>query len=986
MKTTLRWWPQSVLCIALMGALVTEPTAESVADRPPEAVVQGELIAFPGPWSFMGRPSLILVSDEELEALAADPDRVLNLSTSLQPDHKSLRQVCERAAARGQRTLILAFDHFFAQYRPGQDHPRRLMPDMPEYIDCIARISEFAQGFGLGLEISLLSPLEIGPAFEKATGESGVWMHYRIGLRDPGSGAYSVQLWRQHRWTNNKGPIEIEPAQVRVFAFRSHRVPGTRYRAVDPNAIVEITGTAEIEEWPGVTTPNAQRIRVHGAGMTEIGELDRVMVVQTYRSPEMDYFSARALPFMQELVDRYADAGVELNGLYADEMHIQQDWRYFNHHDHGAFALRYVSDGFAREFSRRYGAEYGDFAKYLLYFAHGQEDFSPELDAKADVMYVLGADSAGVQKTALLRSRYYRLLQNGVVDLFVAAKHYAERKMGRRLEARAHATWAESPTIDYWAVGGEHLPPHQYEYTSNFVWSCTVHQAASACHDYFKWGDFLTGNGNDHAEGGWLDRNYFGLALGCSTGVLNEIPYSYAAHWGMPHPIWLRRTVVQSAFGAAGSPLWGAVQDMEHRDVEVLMLYPLDLVAADERFGSWMTQYGYANYITQEKLLERGAVRDGAVWVAGRRFTTLVALFEPFPEPALLGMMAALVQAGGRVVWSGPPPLLDAEGGDAFGSWKGVFGISSSSAPIDGRMVPGRMVAFEGSLEGVAEQVILTDLFVDRVYPVEPGMAAPIARVEGAVVGTHLTAEGGGQALYLGYRPRDDQSASLGYETSNWFGVLDRVGAYPDSGRFEGVRDNTEVISRTTDYLACRFPNGAIAIARHLKAMREDWPGGFARDAEADAAWAEAHALPSDALILDDFKVAGHRVSYSGKHGFVFRADPELGLIAFAGFSPERIAVDGREYTISDRPLSQVAWAPVPEKRRVAGGAVLQVQLHGSGLIRIPRAGLPQGLRFFAEGAKPGDRGEPIEAALVEDTYELHVPPTASGRWIYGCP
>src|SRR5690606_19687903 len=102
-----------------------------------------------------------------------------------------------------------------------------------------------------------------------------------------------------------------------------------------------------------------------------------------------------------------------------------------------------------------------------------------------------------------------------------------------------------------------------------------------------KWGDFLTGNGNDHAEGGWLDRNYFGLALGCSTGVLNEIPYSYAAHWGMPHPIWLRRTVVQSAFGAAGSPLWGAVQDMEHRDVEVLMLYPLDLVAADERFGSW---------------------------------------------------------------------------------------------------------------------------------------------------------------------------------------------------------------------------------------------------------------------------------------------------------------------------------------------------------------------------------------------------------------
>ena len=41
------------------------------------------------------------------------------------------------------------------------------------------------------------------------------------------------------------------------------------------------------------------------------------------------------------------------------------------------------------------------------------------------------------------------------------------------------------------------------------------------------------------------------------------------------------------------------VQDMQHRDVDVLMLYPLDLVAVEERFGSWMTQYGYANYVTR---------------------------------------------------------------------------------------------------------------------------------------------------------------------------------------------------------------------------------------------------------------------------------------------------------------------------------------------------------------------------------------------------
>ena len=84
------------------------------------------------------------------------------------------------------------------------------------------------------------------------------------------------------------------------------------------------------------------------------------------------------------------------------------------------------------------------------------------------------------------------------------------------------------------------------------------------------------------------------------------------------------------------------VQDMQHRDVDVLMLYPLDLVSAEERFGSWMTQYGYANLITAAKLLELGMVRDGAIEMCGRRFTTLVASFEPFPSADLLTLMERL--------------------------------------------------------------------------------------------------------------------------------------------------------------------------------------------------------------------------------------------------------------------------------------------------------------------------------------------------------
>ncbi|MCL4194369.1 MAG: hypothetical protein KJZ87_21715, partial [Thermoguttaceae bacterium] len=49
--------------------------------RPPEAVHRGDLAAYPGPWAFaIPRASIIFVSDAELETLATDPDKVLDLS------------------------------------------------------------------------------------------------------------------------------------------------------------------------------------------------------------------------------------------------------------------------------------------------------------------------------------------------------------------------------------------------------------------------------------------------------------------------------------------------------------------------------------------------------------------------------------------------------------------------------------------------------------------------------------------------------------------------------------------------------------------------------------------------------------------------------------------------------------------------------------------------------------------------------------------
>lgn len=958
---------------------------------PSEDVYRGELLRFPGPWAFrLPRAGIILVSDAQLDELQ-EPDRPVDLSLSPKQDIRTLRQVCEDAAARGARTLVVAFDHFWSQYRPGQGHePRKLMPDTDGYIERIARISRFAESYGLGLELSLVSPLELGVGYRRATGEAGRWVHYREGIRDVVTGGFTVQLWQHRRWGNNKGAFEIEPAGFRVFAFREGSIGGTALHPVSPDEVREVSACARLEDADAPVYRSgdflARRVTVHGSGMSEVGPLDRVLVVLIYRSPEMDYFSPKARDFLMDLLERYHRAGVRLNGLYADEMHIQQDWGYFSHHEHGQFALRYASEHLARRYAERYGEKYADFDRFLVYFCYGQHDFLPTTSACAPAQHVFGPSLREIHETFLFRQRYYHLLEGGVVDLMTDAKRQAERLAGHTLEARAHVTWAESPTIDLWDAGPLPHYAQYYEYTSAFRWSNTVHQAASACQDYFRWNDFLTGGGNDHAEGGYADRDYFALALACSTGILNDTPYAYAAHWGLPAEVAERRAALVNAYGASASPTFQAVEGSEHRDVDVLMLYPIDLVAVEERFGSWMVQYGYANMVTAEKFLAEGRVTDdGRIELRGRRFGTVVALFEPFPSADLLAMLGRLAERGGRVIWSGPPPLLTEEGDDALAAWQALFGVRyEPTAPL-GIPFPGRTVRFGGALSDVPPQTILTDFLVDHVYPLQPtGDATAVAHAADRVVGTMRTLPSGGSATALGFRPRDDQSASLGEEVRTWFEILAALGAYPPTGRIPGVNDNTEYVSRTTPYLACRFPNGTTALALHFRTYPEGWHGGFHRDAERDRAWLEAHPLPLDRLSLKDFAVNGRRVTYDGRLAVAFRLDERGELIAFAGHDCAQIAVDGRVWRFAEAPLRHVAWATTPYEQRVEGGALMKIWVEGGGIVRVPVASDLPPLSLVAEGATPGSRGEPVQARCEKGVLTFEAGESVRRRWVYG--
>lgn len=969
---------------------------------------------------------IILISDAQFTNLADHPDEAVEKMYPWADAPVSLRQYCRDAAERGATTLRLAYDYFFGGSERG------MYPDTEAFQETLKKVHDVAAEFGIGLEPSVLSPLELGVGYNARTGEAGRWMHYREGLRDPETGEYEVSMWQQTQWCNNKGPIPVTLIGARAFAFREERIPGTPFFAVSPGEIVGLPAPA-IEEMQGTLLETrgafkAVRVRVHGeaASAPEGPKLDRVLVVLLYETLELDYFSPGAPQFLDELVRQYHERGIEMTGIYADETHIQQDWSYHAHMDNGQFTVRYASEGFERAFAARFGEEYADFAKYMVYFTCHQHDFYPTHEPKLPSQHVFGASVEDIYRTLLFRRNYYQFLEHGVVQLMVDARNKMEQLSGRTLDIYYHSTWAESPTCDAWAIGGVHASwsflehRRQYEYTPDFVWSNTVHQAAAACADQFAWNEYLTGGNDDTPEGGYADRNYYGRVLACSLAALNRRPLASAGMWGMPAPVFERMLAVSHVYGALGHPAFRSVEDYEPRQIEVLFLYPQDLVAVEERFGSWMVQYGYANLITADRLLQYGRVSDdGYLVVKGQgergiesRYRAVCAQYEPFPSAELIALLQQFAHQGGTVIWSGTPPMLGSEGEASRDRWlTSLFGVEvEPTADPLGLAVPARQVRFEGALDALPPMAILTDFVVDRVFPVrglagietlatlQPGGASPALRLA-----TRKTYASGGQAVFLGFRPRDDQAASTGIEARTWFEILRALGAYPGSGSQD---DNPAVISRTTGYLATRFANGTLALCPHYRDHEESWPGGFFRDEKEDAKIMAETPPPDDTIELRDFHLAGQTVTYHGRHAVAWRRAEDGGLLAFAGIACDGITVDGNRVTWADHPVN-IAWHPLaPEHATPAHQPLYRVWCECGELpagesaarMRVPlqldgAAGIEVWLGAYDPGTTTKRRREnygragyglrPLPFTVADGSLILEVDEETSGHWFY---
>ena len=962
-----------------------------------------EIIKREGVWCLFDKTvPLILTDEKQLEIILKDPAQPLFAEEErgysgerrgLYDPETSLIDILKRGQEQGAQRLEVSYDFFFGGKK------RTNYPDSEITVAAFKVIHDLAEKHGLDFSASIISPLDIGGGYAQKHEPTGSTYQYQEGLIDE-EGNYSVDMVYQKQWCNNKGPIELKLDKVLVYAFREERLGNTSFFYVNPDEIVDISSTAHCQvDEASVTITGAGygygKMRMFGRweDPERIPGFNRCLAVAVYKTPELDYFSPQALPYMKSVIDLHKDAGIDYQGFYSDEMHIQFDWDLSIHFGHEEINTRYLTDSLMGEYADRYGEQYRNFARYLIYFSYHQHDFLGGEEGSLPAQHVFGKDEKSIYQTWLFRKRYFELLQRRVVDLCNAAKDYAEELFGGPIMTRAHATWQESPTCDRFydrSIFTEHEGgrPSRYEYTPSYVWSSSIRENISACYDYFLWNDFLTGAGTDHPEGGNIDRNYYAQALACSFGVLNKFPYAYCGSWGSPKEVLQRLQNIGISYGTTD---WrvelghSLVQGLSHRLTDVLALYPLELNYVEERFGSWMVQYGYCNYITEGKLLENATVTGrGTLLVKGREYRALVVLFEPFVRRETLELIRDFLSRGGKVVWTSIYPLLAEDGEDILPAWKELFGIRDVESAIRGTAMPGETIAFRGLLADVRPMQVLTDMLPDRVYPCVPGEKATVVAVaRDKVLGAAREHAGGGLALYLGFRPRDDQSCSTGQDIDTLFSVLKSVGAYDPDG--------LEVRSRPAGsrYNMNRFPNGAVSIANHYRTFYEKWSGRFFRDEKEDAAALEGRELPPVEINLREMLILGHTITYTGMDVLTYNLGPAGRLLGFAGSNTKGITVDGKKYEFVQEPADLV-WTVIPEEQLAAGiKSLFLARVDRPTRLTLPLSGLPNASRETAPSLQVRVCDDSLFTAGRAVPYEwdgenlaVNISEEEAGKWI----
>jgi hypothetical protein len=893
--------------------------------------------------------TLMIENDKQIDFILESPDKSLVVeddrgysmekktfrSNTRGTVGDSLRGRIEDARDANAQLLQISYDFFFGGTK------RTLFPESEKTVKAYKIIHDLAKENGLGFSASVSNPLDLGEGYIKSHKDSGLSWHYHEGAIDD-EGNYSVKLVMQTQWSNNKGPVRLELDKVMVYAFHEDRFDDTNYFYVDPDKILDISSTAKLEIMGTEETSKRGNIsvpvRVIGHWADAKSGYNRCLAVLVYKTREMDYFADDALDYMKGIIDLHAKAGITYQGFYSDEMHIQFDWDSNVHFAQTEVTTRYVTPSMARRFAKLYGKEFEDFGKYLVYFSYHQHDFNnEERDIPAQHIFKPGAE--GVYLTWLFRKRYFELLNDVVTGLCVDVKNYTEEKFKNPVDAHGHATWKESPTLDknypemkWYSLRRDDLFS-RYDYHPEYVASSSVIEAVAGCYDYFRWNDYFTGGGTDHGEHGYADRNYYTQAFGSSLAALNADGRGYAGGWGSPPAVITRMNTAARVFGNGsfgGSGKDQFVQNWETRLTDVLLVYPLDLFYSEERFGSWMVQYGYCNYITEKKLLENSSVgSDGSIEIRGRSYRALVFLYQSFVSEKTISLVEQMVHKGGRVLWTSTPPVRYWDQDKTASEWYKLFGLKPAGEAAKPIQAKGKSIRFAPEIH-TGSMPIPTDMLPDYVYRISAdGDSREIAWLENTPVGFEKTYASGGRAVYLAFRARDDQSQSMGADISTLFDVLCYLGAYS--------QDGAEIKSRPKDsrYLMQRFPNGSVSMANHFRTFYERWSSLYGRDPAMDEEYLRGRELPTLDIDLRDEKLFGHGIRYFGTETLTYRLNNAGKLLGFCG-NGKKIAVDGRDYAFTEND-GWFCFAPLAEKNLAQGiKAAVVVYSEQAGSVTIP--------------------------------------------------
>jgi len=923
--------------------------------------------------------TLILTDEKQLARIADYPDLPLyddeergfsGEKKGIYPPGTTLNSFMKDAYERHCTRVEVSYDFFFGGSK------RENYPDDELTMRAYKVISDYAKKYGMTFGASALSPLDVGGGYAKRNEDIGyTWQMEETAVEN---GEYKLTLRCQKQWYNNKGPIQLKLNRLMAVTFDETVAMNGRDFVVKPEDIVDISETVRYESVPDSTVLTGSGYSydlLNVYGKTDAGK-KRVLILVEYATPEQDYFTPDAIDFVKKLMDRYNDLGVAFKGFYSDEMHIQFDWDLEEHFGPTEIKTRYMTDSLIREYAGRFGSEYLDFTKYMVYFAYTQHEDGQFHN------HLMADGTQGVYRTVLFRKRYFEMLSRRIVDLANEGKAYAESLFGAPIMTVAHATWQESPTCDHFSDDYAFSKSNRrevcrYDYDKPYVWSSTIRENMPACGDYFRWNEFLTGSGTDHPEGGNTDRNYYAQAFAASLGTLNKFEHAYCASWGSPKPVIDRFTAVGNTYGTAYSlGNHTLVQNLRTRLSDVLMLYPTELNYAEERFGSWMVQYGYCDYITEEKLLQHAMpTDDGFLHVNGKKYRAVVALFEPFADEVTLAMLVKFACAGGKVIWAGPAALRYEDGCDASGVFTEAFGLKKVASLGEGIAAADNFITFGGALKGINPMEIRTNLLPDYVYPVEASDADVVAYLDEKPVGT-IVKRGLGAMCYLGFRPRDDQSVSTGKDVSTLFDILCALDAYgPDSLEKRSRPENSRYIMNV-------FENGAIAVANHYRTFQEDWYGSFFRDEEEDKRLLEGRELPPFDIDLENEVILGKTVSYKGQGCMTFNTDKDGNLIGFAGENTCGITVDGKEFTLYSENAQIMFTVMNPSRISDDLSAVMVLKADRPGVFTVPA---PKGF----ENAKAAfcsvdlvDADAPIGMKVENGTITIEVTEDMKNKFI----